>query len=142
MAARLWKYVTGNLDRLLFHGFVIIVLGVGLWRARKALRRYVTPAAGEVPETDAALRTLAHPLLAALLLGVVITPFLHPQRILAFQLSVAILSVPVLLLVLQGLIPAGMRLPLRGLALLALIEVFRLATTGRPRSVAGAGKGS
>ena len=129
LAEEFWDYVTRNLDRLLFHAFVIVALGVGLRRARKGLRHTVTQAVREVPEPGSALRTLAHPWLSALLLGVVLTPFLHPpERPLAFRLLVGTLSVPVLLLVLRSLIPAVLRLPLLGLAVLALVEVFRLAT--------------
>ncbi len=124
-------YLKNEQPTLLFQALLALVLAWALWRARTVLR-----AASDPPETDPErsrrlrVSPLAHPIAAALLVSLILTPFLHPERVLGFRLLISLTAIPVWWVAITGMLPVSLRVPLLGLAGLAVIEVLRLGMVG------------
>jgi potassium efflux system protein len=121
--AALATYATRHRDRLIVHALLIAVLFWGLRRVRSvpAGSSAVPGALPDTTEKDAAPRAaLAHPGSAALLLGLSLTPAMHPEAPVGFRLALALVVLPAWLRVLSALLPAGLHRSLYGLAILLL----------------------
>lgn len=99
--------------------FLVLAYVLSRVRARRDRRR------GEPAAT--ASDALRHPWVAALLIAVLLTPFLQPERVRGVVLVVGPVALVAWYVVLAGLLPRVLRRPLAGLAALSLLEMLRLA---------------
>ncbi|MCZ6713295.1 MAG: hypothetical protein O7B29_05040, partial [Deltaproteobacteria bacterium] len=129
IGAQLGEHVSRHRERFLLQALLVFVLAWGLSRARSVLRRHAE-SSKEAGESILPLNALARPWAAALLLGTLAMPFLHPERVLGHQIAVLLLTIPVWLLVLRTLLPTASRVSLMGLAALPLVDVVRLLAGG------------
>jgi small-conductance mechanosensitive channel len=129
IGAQLGEHAGRHRERFFLQVLLVLGLAWGLSRARSILKRHA--ASSEAPEARSLpLHALASPWAAALLVGTLATPFLHPERVLGLQIVVLLVSIPVWVLVLGAMLPSALRTPLVGLAALALTDVVRLVVGG------------
>jgi hypothetical protein len=129
IGTQLGEHASRHRERFILQALLVLGLAWGLSRARAVLRRHA--AFSEVTEAGSLpLEALEHPWAAALLVGTLATPVLHPERVLGLQIAVLLASIPVWVLVLRPMLPAALRAPLVGLAALALADVVRLVVGG------------
>ncbi len=128
MGANLWTYVRLHLGRVIAQVLFILAVGSSLSRARAMPRRR---AATEAQPPDAErVDALGRPWATALLFGLFLTRGFHPERVLGLQAVAALVALPAWLRAFGAMLPAALRPPLVGLAVLALSEIFRFALVG------------
>jgi small-conductance mechanosensitive channel len=81
---------------------------------------------------EAASDALRHPWAAAFLAAVLMMPALELEDVLSFQLVLTPLALAAWFLVLAGMLAPASRRPLAGVAVLALLELFRFVLPGLP----------
>ena len=130
MGAEALSYSQLHLGRLALQVLIVLVLGWAFSRAR-ALREQ--PAQVDVPRDRSAepsTDALRYPWTTALLFGLLLSFYLHPERPQGFQLAFALAALPLWLRVVSSLLPTALRGPALGIAALALAELVRLALAG------------
>ncbi len=128
MVVDLVSYLRLQRGRLVIHLLMILVLGWGFARARtlRGRRAEAEQAGVDGGEGDA----LRYPWASAVLFGLLLSFLLYPGRGRGFRLAVALLALPVWLRVFRSLLPPALRLPVIGVAVLALAEAARFAFAG------------
>ena len=113
-------------DKILLLGLVFLALAWLLSRTRAArLRRQ--------PESaDAVSDALRHPWAAAFLAAILMMPALKLEDVLSFQLVLTPVALAAWFRLLAGMLPPTSRVPLLGLAVLALFELLRFVLPGLP----------
>jgi potassium-dependent mechanosensitive channel len=115
-------------SQALLHALIICTLATSIILLRRRTRAWPR----EDPTINAAMHVLAHPIAAALLVGLMLTPTMYPRAsVVIGELAALALIIPLLRL-LPGLVYAPMRSPLYALA--ALYTLSRLHTLALPRS--------
>lgn len=125
---QLRDYARQHSDRLLLHAFLFLVLLVGSTAIRRRVRRWED----DDPELRPSHLVLERPLSSALLIGILLVPWLHPlaPRILE-DLAGLLLLVPVLTL-LPRLLDRSLRPAAFGLGAFYLIDQLRGVLAGVP----------
>jgi small-conductance mechanosensitive channel len=126
--AELVDYAARHLDRCVAQLLLMLGLAWLFGRVRSELTRDAPRGSLEAdPETGGSpVDALRHPWAAALLAGLFTTRLFHPDRVLGATLLTALLTLPVWLWVLRGMLPRAMQRPLVALAALALAEAVRI----------------
>jgi len=123
-ANQLVEYANRSTGNLVAHALGILLLGLGLRRARRVLLRREDDA----DEPPIELRALAHPWMAATVVGLVFTRFIHPERnhalVMVFMVF-TLISLPLVVAVLRGLVPTRLRGVINSLVLLGSFDLFR-----------------
>ncbi len=118
----LGTYVRTHRDLHVVHVLLIILFGFGLSWGRRQLRRFE----GErSPTYDDSLHALSHPWMAGLLVGMLLTAFLHPERVRAFSFALALLSLAPWALIVRAVVPMQLRRWLWPMLALAATDVVR-----------------
>ena len=124
--AELLSQARDRRDQIILLGLVFLAVAWLLSRTRAArLRRQ--------PESaDAVSNALRHPWAAAFLTAILMMPVLKLEDVLSFQLVLTPLALAAWFRLLAGMLPPTSRVPLLGLAVLALLELFRFVLPGVP----------
>jgi hypothetical protein len=125
-------YARRHGGRLALQALLFLGLAWLFTRARSSLvRRAAENAPGDPAEEGASpADALRHPRAAALLVALVLTRYLHPERAAALAYLSIFLIVPVWLPVLRGMLPAALDGLLVGTVALSLLEAFRFTVGG------------
>jgi small-conductance mechanosensitive channel len=126
IGTELADYAERYRERFVFHVVLILALGWILSRARRVIAE-APPEAGSGRSSGDAVQ---HPWAAALVIGPLLTAFVHPERVVGLQLFAGVILAPAWVAVLAGILPAALRKALVGLAGLALLEVLQIAGSG------------
>ena len=133
-----WHGVTTYLRRsraaFIVQILLVIVIGLVFGRMREALQERIDKRHqdGPIPWEDRAMEALRHPWLAAILIGLASSRWLHPNRVADLIVVSWVVTIPVLFIVFRGLAPPSFQRPLAGLALLATLHIVLTLTSGNP----------
>jgi small-conductance mechanosensitive channel len=118
--AELVSYASDRHDRMIVHGLFFLLFAWFLWRTRAGRER------SHPDRADKASDPLRHPWAGAFLISALMTPFLQSGHVRGLELVGTPLALVAWFRVLAGMLAPALRGPLIGLAMLSLLEVFRL----------------